>query len=436
MMLMKHVSTGLCLLLGAATAACSGAAGASARAGAWRAVTDTVGDTVVVHTVAGSVWGDTVRLERQLTIGKLEGADYEILGDVRGLAVADDGTILVLDRQVPALRRYAPDGTYLGDIGRQGGGPGEYKQPEALVRLSDGRILMRDPGNARINVYAPDGGALPSWRLPSGGNLHTSRTMYVDTADNSYTLILLQGGAALHWITGLAKFTSAGEHHDTLRAPTWDFEEPQLSAQSKNSTSTTNVPFAPSEFWVFSPYGYFVSGVTTDYRIHLLRPQGVLRIERDYAPVPVLAAEKAEREHQVIENFKQDFGSWKWNGPPIPDTKPPFRSVFVDAQGRVWVQVSQPGHAYRSEDEAREEERRSGRPQLRYRERLVFNVFDRDGRYLGPVVPPEDVQTSPEPVVRGDMVWAVTHDDLDVARVVRFRLVGPGSASVVDNRQR
>ena len=46
-------------------AACSGdAAGTAAR---WTATVDTLGDTIRVHTVSGSVWRDTATLEPELT---------------------------------------------------------------------------------------------------------------------------------------------------------------------------------------------------------------------------------------------------------------------------------------------------------------------------------------------------------------------------------
>lgn len=45
--------------LGLAFAACTGGDGSRVN-GEWEAVVDTVGDTVVLRTVSGSVWGDTV----------------------------------------------------------------------------------------------------------------------------------------------------------------------------------------------------------------------------------------------------------------------------------------------------------------------------------------------------------------------------------------
>ncbi len=406
-----------------AAAACGGdTAGTAAR---WEAAVDTLGDTIRVHTVSGSVWGDTATLEPELSIGVFEGAEEEMFGDVRGIAVNPAGELYVLDAQVTAVRRFGPDGTYLGSLGRKGGGPGELRQPEAMALLPDGRLLVRDPGNGRINVWDSAGQSLPSWRLPSGGNLHTSTPVFVDPADNGYTPLLLRADADVtEWRWGLAHFDSHGTLIDTVPVPNWDFDPPTVIARKEGSTSSSNVPFSPRVSWTFSSLGYFVGGLSTDYRIDLFRhDQPMLRIERDWTPVPVLGAEKSEQEHRITENFKQNFGSWHWNGPAIPDTKPPFRDVLVGSDGRLWVMLSQPGYEYRTEAEAVEEEKRTGRPQLRYREHGAFDVFEPDGRYLGMVGVPDDFRTAPQPVLRGDYVWAVTRDDLDVQRVVRYRIV-------------
>ncbi|KPK57062.1 MAG: hypothetical protein AMS21_11975, partial [Gemmatimonas sp. SG8_38_2] len=124
----------------AALTLCLAACGGGERSGGqeWRAVQDTVGDTVVIRTVAGSVWGDTAVLVADVTIGQFDGPDEYMFGSIRSLAAAPDGSIYLFDSHVPALRKYAPDGTYLATFGREGGGPGEYKQPDGgLTVLPD-----------------------------------------------------------------------------------------------------------------------------------------------------------------------------------------------------------------------------------------------------------------------------------------------------------
>jgi len=118
-----------------------------------------VGDTTIVRTVSGSVWGDSVTLVEEVAIGVLDGAEEYLFGQVQDLAVDADGGIYVFDGQVPALRYYDPDGKYVRTLGGEGEGPGEYKDAclGIAVRRSDGRVVMRDPRNMRMNVYNPDG---------------------------------------------------------------------------------------------------------------------------------------------------------------------------------------------------------------------------------------------------------------------------------------
>ena len=133
------------LLLGAIHAC---GTGSQSQLGArWEAVYDTIGDTVVVRTVAGSLWGDTARLVPEVTIGVLDGPEEYMFGQIVSMALGADGTIYVMDRQVPALRVYNPDGSYRATFGREGAGPGEYRRPDGgMGVLSDGRIVLRERG--------------------------------------------------------------------------------------------------------------------------------------------------------------------------------------------------------------------------------------------------------------------------------------------------
>ncbi|MHC4709163.1 MAG: 6-bladed beta-propeller [Planctomycetota bacterium] len=405
----------------AALAACSGSERPGA--GPWTAAVDTTADTITVRTLSGSVWGSTTRLVEEVRIGTMEGADEYIIGDPRSIAVGNGGVIYLLDIQVPVVRAYAPDGTHLYDIGRAGSGPGEYTSPDAMTTLPDGRVIVKDPGNARVAVFSTEGEFLENWR--HGGGFNTSQRYYVDTAGYSYPMILLNMGTApWEWLYGLARTSLSGELLDTLAAPTWDYELAQVTGSRERSSSSSQVPFTPDMSWTFSPHGYFVGGLTTDYRVDLFRTDAPhLRIEREWTPVPVGSAEAEERHDRITQQFRRQYGSWSWNGPEIPGTKPPYSELFVDFDGRIWVVLSQKGVATMTEEEAREEERLGGRVPLRFQEPPAFDVFDIDGRFLGHVRPPASMRIEPEPLARGDTVWAVVRDELDVPSIVRFRMV-------------
>ena len=424
MMLFTAGRSSRVVLFAVFVASCGEGGGGGGRA--WQAVIDTVGDTVVVHTTSGGVWSDTATLVPEMSFGVFDGPDEFMFGRVSALAVNQNGDIYVTDQQVPAVRKYSAEGEYLYDLGREGGGPAEYRRPDGgLAVLTDGRVLVRDPGNNRINVYSADGDDLTSWRLPGG--LSTSRRLYVDVNDNAYAMVLSEAVSDVtQWKYGLAKYTPEGIHEDTLLAPTWDYDPPVVVGRREGSSSSTSVPFNADDSWTFSPLGYFVGGVSVDYQLDLYRvDEPRLRISKDWTAVPVIPDEGEEQERRIRENFTRQFPGWKWNGPGIPDTKPPYRDIMVTAEGRIWVTVSQESRATMTVAEARAEEEASGRPQMRYAEPPAFDVFEPDGRFLGHVRVPEDFRSSPDPIVRGDYVWAVARDELDVISIVRYKVTFP-----------
>jgi hypothetical protein len=237
-------------------------------------------------------------------------------------------------------------------------------------------------------------------------------------------VLLNRGVPPWEWQYGLVTISPTGEELDTIAAPTWDFEPWQVTGSRETSSSSRSVPFGPGVEWTFSPLGYFAGGLSTHYRLDLFRSDApVLRIEREWTPIPVLDEEAEERRTRIRQGMQRQYGSWRWNGPPIPDTKPPFRGIIADFDGRIWVQVSQRGRPTMTEQEAREEEQRSDRRPIRFREPIAYDVFDAEGRFLGHVRTPDTFSSEPELLARGDTVWAVVRDDLDVPSIVRFRMV-------------
>ncbi|HJS47468.1 MAG TPA: hypothetical protein VJ773_05725, partial [Gemmatimonadales bacterium] len=270
---------------------------------------DTVGDTVVVRTLAGSIWDSSRVLAEDLSIGVDEGPPEEMFGQVRSIAVAPDGAIYVMDPE-PALRKFDRAGAYLATFGRLGSGPGEYRQPDGgLTVLADGRVAVRDPGNGRFQLFTSGGEHAGTWPATTG--FSTSRRLGRDTAGNLYSLVLLEANVAVRdWRLGLRRLDTAGATHDTLRVPEWEFEKMEITGQREGSTSINDVPFSPRAHWDWSPLGYFVGGVSDRYRIDLLRPGGVLRLEREIPPVPVDPTEAADRKAEATGNMVENFPGW------------------------------------------------------------------------------------------------------------------------------
>lgn len=388
----------------------------------WTATTDTIGDTIRVFTEHGQVWESDARLVSEVSIGVLDGEPQYQFGNILAIAVGADGRIYVLDGHGPAIRVYAPDGTWLQDVGREGEGPGEYKRPDSgLAMRPDGKLLLRDPGNGRISIYDADGNFEGSW--PLAGSMNTSQPMIMTRDGTALTPVIKNLGASvMQWQRGLARYTPDGAI-DTLDIPDLGYKEAKISGESENSSSISNVPYTPEQQVTYSTLGYFVTGISEAYSFKLLHEDGpVIEIGRAYEPVPVLADEASIQRERITRNFRDNFPGWKWNGPPIPDVKPPYSTLLTSEEGRIWVRIHVPSERYMTAGDERAEEARLEQPVNPYREPVVFDVFEPSGEYLGSVETPDGFSLYPRPVIRDMTVWGVVKDELDVARLHRFQV--------------
>jgi hypothetical protein len=418
----RNRQTSAILALSLLLLACAGKDSGASGSGAWTATTDTIGDTIRVFTQSGQVWESDAELISEVSIGVLDGAEEYQFGQIRALTAGPDGRMYVLDGHGPVVRMYAPDGTWLQDVGREGEGPGEYKRPDSgLVMRSDGKLLLRDPGNGRISMYTADGQYEGSW--PLAGSMNTSNPMVVTHAGDALTPVIKNLGASvLEWERGYARYSANGGV-DTLDVPDLNYEEAQVSAVSENSSSTQGVPYMPEQQVVYSPLGYFVTGLSDEYSFSLLRTdEPPMQIGRAYEPVPVLSDEAAILRRRITRNFRNMVPGWDWNGPGIPDSKPAYSALLTSEEGRIWVRPHVASERFMSPEEQADEEARQESPVNPYREAMFFEVFDPTGEYLGRVEAPAGFSIYPRPVIRGMTVWGVVRDELDVARLHRFKV--------------
>lgn len=366
---------------------------------------DTLGDTVVVRTLSGSLWGKERRLEEELRIGALEGAEEYVFGDVVELAPDTSGGVYVFDRQVPALRHYDRDGRYVGTPGREGAGPGEYRAIVGMAVTSDGRLMAHDAQNRRINFYTPDGEPDGQWPVNSG--LFIGQSLMVDSLNHVYVktvTIPRPGDPPPPPPMGLLHLDAKGRLIDTIYAP-----------RIANEPTPTGAPLATEKVWAFHPSCGTVVGINESYEFEIRRPDGsVTRVVRSHEPLKLSEAEweayEARRRWEIA-----DEGPSPEHAEATPHTKPAYRNFHFGQDCRIWVRRCMPVVPSPIEYPVRA----GAKPELPFEEPVGFDVFEPDGDYLGTVTVPDRT------TIRwfgSDLFYGTRLGENDEQYVVRLRL--------------
>lgn len=380
--------------------------------GRWTSEREERGDTVVVRTITGSVWGDTMALVPDLVVGELEGSPETMFGRIASIDVDSNGRLFILDAHAREVRIFSHRGDHERTFGRPGGGPGEFRGPDQLRVLEDGRIIVRDQSAASFSVFSAEGAYLGRWPRASG--FSTTAPFFVDENGRVVNPSLPDR---------LVAYDLDGTAVDTIPLPALGYNAARLTVTSGGGRASYSIPFMPSEHWTMSRDGSVLIGVSTEYAVQRRGPNGqVLRIERIADPVPVQEGEAARAREQITRRIRtaNDPG-WRWQGPDIPSTKPVFQVLQTGVDGSIWVFREKVSVEEENPDWDPERPER-GFP-TRWRSLVVADVFDENGRYLGPVNIPESMSWfQPSPVPGRDWIWAATIHELGYPQVVRFRI--------------
>src|SRR6266850_490731 len=88
---------------------------------------------------------------------------------------------------VARISRFTKDGKFIRSFGRLGSGPAEFKTPHDIAMDAEGRLLVADRGNYRIQILEQDGRFIAEWKQfgrPSGVYLRDSLIYVADSESN------------------------------------------------------------------------------------------------------------------------------------------------------------------------------------------------------------------------------------------------------------
>lgn len=380
------------LLFGALACACGGDAPV-----ATGVRVDTIGGVVHVLNTGAGLWAPDERWRvdtaRMVEIGAVEGGDPYVFGRVTAVVTGADGRIYVADAQAAEIRVFSPAGEFLSRLGRDGEGPGEFRDVSGLGIAPDGGIAALDGQLGRVSLFRADGEFVRSFRLERPFMITTYGALVrFDSLGRFYDRTTLSHAVAVDTLA-IVRYSPAGEVDDTVIVA---IHEPQRVFVRRGGVPVMSLglPFAAAPLATVGPDGSIYATRADAYEIARLGPGGdTLRvIRRAVTPPVVTAAERDSALREIRQRYREAAGAEPRELPPIPDHKPAILALHVDDAGYLWVLGSPEGPAEAGVD---------------------WDVFDLEGRYLGPVpLPPMVVWHIGERAIAG-----VAYDELGVARV-------------------
>jgi hypothetical protein len=335
------------------------------------------GGTIQVSSPGPTGWRDSahaLRLTETLRIQAAEGSPGELV-EPGTLAVDAQERIYVADRKPAAIKVFDTTGALVRSIGREGGGPGEFRV--AFIAVRGAHLVVHDPMQSRTSVFDTAGKFVRSWN----SSCCYWADIGIDAADRAYipTMVVPDSGQRSRgW--AYTRYRMDGTVLDTLYVPNQAAESKEWRFSSGNGRTARammimGVPFAPTMTHSLHPAGGFVRGWSGEYRI-IRAPNGedsTLIMARSWTGEPIPDALRKEQVEQTISNAKATVGEAAARAvarlADIPTTAPAYMSLRVDLDGNTWAR------------------RLIGTDSTQ----TLYDLFSPAGAWLGPVMVPTAV---------------------------------------------
>lgn len=350
-------------------------------------------------------WADSSGAWRVEETGRFGGADgsRSELVEPSTIGVDNFGRVYVADRKPPAVKIFDSTGQLVRVIGREGGGPGEFRV--AFIAVRKGVLAVHDPMQSRTSVFDTAGSYLRSWKSSCcyWDDIFIDRAMriYIPTPGAFDKAVKPRGQA-------YTRYQVDGQLVDTLWVPSRD-EGKEWRVQSKDGKMrmSTNVPLTPLILKAFDPAGGFVYGWSADYRL-VRSPTGADTtriIERRWTPDALPDSIREARANETLKWVAEQYGEAAAKAAikvsDVPTTAPAFIDLRVDEDEHLWVR------------------RLIGTDSTK----TAYDVFAPDGSWLGPVSVPIGLPQLGGLYFGRGAIYAATEDGDGRPVIVRLKVI-------------
>lgn len=387
----KHGTLFAALALSVMTVACGGDRSAGG------IVYDTIGGVPAVMNPYEGTLGDSLpwALTQYLLVAGDQLYDGEPAVYALDVAILPGGGVVVLDAGNRRVLRFDSAGVYIGQFGGAGDGPGQFASP-LFIEVADSLVYVVDPGLNRLTAFDTSGIFVSRFQIEFGGLVGTTplfetgapHEIYMAAEPAPFLAEARDTGRAV--IYRLDRSGAIGDTVLTYPASSWTRVD-----RPDGGSSFVKPRLAPEPKLAATP-GVVAVGTAAQYLIEIRRPDGALlrRIARAYDNVAVTV----ELRDSVLDRLAQGPGRLlreQLDLVPFAPVVPAIEGLVLDDEGRLWVDVYAAGEPTRRD------------------------VFDAEGRFLGPLYLPQPVRLEE---VRVGRACGVMSEITGQAAVVCYRV--------------
>ena len=275
-----------------------------------------------------------VRLDLE-ELWRLGGEDDEavLFGVIQQIVADETGNIYVLDGQLSQIQVFLSDGEHRRSIGREGEGPGEFRNATDMYLGPNGVLgtIQIFPGKVvQLTTDGDPAGNLPLPEIPGGGY-----QLVYHVRANSERLVLAGAVTRVENDESMqVKYLKAFDRHGTELARYHDVAHPSryggMQFQERHWTDF-------QDRWALATDGRVAAGLSFDeYRIHVWNTDGSIErvIERPgYQRIRRSATEKKRFQRMYDALTRWSPGS----SFSVSETHETISQMFFREDGRLWV---------------------------------------------------------------------------------------------------
>lgn len=265
--------------------------------------------------------------------------DEVMFGVPEAATIADDGTIYVMDTQLATAHVFGPDGEFLGNVGREGEGPGELREPNAIFMSPGGDVCFLDRMPGTMVTVTRGGDPAGSTRLSlvdtdEGGMVSAVSGFYrngrIAVSGHVFSGFETSDGITMLHFLGL--FDPSGAEIRRLADKTR-----KLDINRRRFVEREDFSFAFGGLWAMGPDGRCYLAADRDrYAIEVYSLEGELEkiIERPYQGRERTKQEKediAAGVRVIVDGQRMEIEC------EIEDREPCINFLHVAENGELWA---------------------------------------------------------------------------------------------------